>query len=77
MKINSKKELKFVIMADMMMNRGKFKWNFKDRIRHFFARDYIMEYLKHLRYTDYLSEYKAFTPPPTPLFLLSPLKNLS
>ena len=61
--ISSKKELKFYIMADMMMNRGKFKWSLKDRIKHIFVPDDIMRYLKSMRYCAYYTEYKQITPP--------------
>lgn len=60
--ISSKKELKFYIAADMMMNRGKFKWTFKDRIRNLFLPDSIMRYLKSMRYLQYLSENKRIAP---------------
>ena len=51
--IRSKKELMFFIMADMMMNRDKFKWTLSDRVRHLLCPDHIMLYLKHLRYCQY------------------------
>lgn len=53
--ITSKQELKFYIMADMMMNRGKFHWSLKDRLIHILIPDDIMSYLKSLRYCDYYS----------------------
>ncbi len=62
--IRSKKELKFYIMADMMMNRGKFKWSVKDRIKHLLLPDYVMRYLKSMRYISYMSDNKRITPPP-------------
>ncbi len=61
--IRSRAELKFYIMADMMMNRGKFKWSFKDRIKHLLLPDYVMIYLKSMRFAAYISEHKGFTPP--------------
>ncbi len=51
--INNKKELKFYVMADMMMNRGKFKYSLVDKVKHFFCPDYVMEFLKTLRYCEY------------------------
>lgn len=54
--IRNRKELRFYIAADMMMNRGKFKWSWKDRLKHIVAPDYIMRYLKSLRYVQYLAE---------------------
>lgn len=50
-------------MADMMMNRGKYKWNFKDRIFHIIFPDYIMQYLKSLRYCQYCIDNQVFTLP--------------
>lgn len=61
--IRSKKELKFYIMADMMMNRGVFKWSLKDRIKQVFFPDYVMIYLKAMRFRDYLSNNNHTTPP--------------
>jgi len=61
--IQNRTELKFYIMADMMMNRGKFKWNLKDRIKHLLLPDYVMKYLKSMRYVAYISDNKSFTPP--------------
>lgn len=62
MLIRSKKELKFVIMADLMMNRGKFRWSLLDRIKHIILPDYVMLYLKSLRYNQYYTDYKHLTP---------------
>lgn len=50
-------------MADMMMNTGKFKWTLKDRIIHLFYPNYIMRYLKSMRFCQYSSNNKQFTPP--------------
>lgn len=61
--IKSKKELSFYIMADMMMNRGKFKYTIKDRIRNVFLPDYIMQYMKSMRYVSYISENKHLVNP--------------
>lgn len=60
--IHSKEELQFYIAADMMMNHGKFHWSWKDRLKHIVAPDYIMRYLKHLRYLQYLSCSKQCSP---------------
>ena len=59
--IQTKKELQFYIMADMMMNRGKFRWSLFDCIKHLFLPDYIMQYLKSMRYCCYFAE--SYTPP--------------
>lgn len=53
MEIRNKKELKFCLMADRMMNRGKFKWSIKDRLKNMFLPDYIMDYLVIMRKTSY------------------------
>lgn len=51
--ITSKKELKFYISADLMMNRGYFKYTFKKKIIGWIHSDYIIKYLKALRKTEY------------------------
>lgn len=51
--INSNKELKFYLAADLMMNRGKFKYTFKERIKEFLSQDLIMRYLSCLRKLQY------------------------
>ena len=56
MKIKSKKELRFVLMADLMMNRGRFKWSAVDRLKNLFYPDFIMDFLKSMRYLSYYSE---------------------
>lgn len=52
--ITKKKELDFYLMADMMMNRGKFRWSIKDRLKRVIIPDYIMQYLKSMRYVAYM-----------------------
>ena len=61
--IKSRTELKFFIMADMMMNRGKFKWTLKDRLKHLLLPDYVMQYLKSMRWASYMTNNQPFTPP--------------
>ncbi|MDM1012200.1 hypothetical protein QTJ00_08715 [Clostridium perfringens] len=51
--INTKKELKFYIKADLMMNRGVFNVGFKQRILNFFSPDYIMKFLEFMRKSEY------------------------
>lgn len=53
MKISSKKELRFVLQADMMMNRGKYKSSMADYLKGFFFPDYIMNYLVAMRKVSY------------------------
>jgi serine O-acetyltransferase len=72
--IQSRKELKFFIMADMMMNRDKFKWSIVDRIKHIILPDYIMRYLKSLRYCQYFADSKAITPLLYPLILFHQIR---
>lgn len=51
--IYSKKKLEFYLMADMMMNRGFFKFSIRNKIKEFFATDYIMRYLSAMRKYSY------------------------
>ena len=59
MEIKSKNELNFVIMADRMMNRGKFNKTFSDFIIHLFLPDNIMAYLVSLRKMSYYKTRKG------------------
>lgn len=54
--IKSKKELKFYIMADMMMNRDLFHRTIGDILREIVDPDYIMRYLRVLRKRQYYSK---------------------
>ena len=64
--IRSKKELEFYIMADRMMNRGRFRPTLKDRIKDLLAPDHIMRYMRSLRFCGYVyrSAYARDTDPP-------------
>lgn len=55
MEIRSRKELKFYLMADRMMNTGKFKPSFKDLIIDFIIPNYILRYLEYMRKLSYFS----------------------
>ena len=55
MQIKDKKVLKFYLMADRMMNRGKFKPSIKDLILDFIAPDVIMQYLTLMRKVSFYS----------------------
>lgn len=55
MEIYTKKQLKFFILADRMMNRGKFNYSLKDRLINLFLPDYIMQYLEVMRKLSYYS----------------------
>ena len=53
--INTKNELSFCIMADRMMNTGKFKFSTKSRILSFLnPTNSILRYLKIMRKCQYL-----------------------
>lgn len=60
--IKTKTELKFYIYADRMMNRGRFKWKLRDKFKHLFIPDPIMQYLVSMRYCAFLHKTKSFTP---------------
>ncbi len=51
--IKNRKELKFYLMADRMMNRGVFTKSIKDRFLHLFFPDPIMKTLEAMRKSDY------------------------
>lgn len=53
MEIKSKKELRFCMMADRMMNRGSFKKSFIDYLKLIILPDSIMAYLETLRKVSY------------------------
>ena len=54
MKIKNRRELKFVLMADRMMNRGYFKKSIKRKILELFYPDYVIDYLYHMRSYNYM-----------------------
>lgn len=54
--IKTKKELRFYILADRMMNRGCFTFPVKYRIVRLFAPDYILNYLVSLRKMEYYGQ---------------------
>ena len=60
----SLRSLKFYIAADMMtmMNVGKFKWSWKDRLKNIVAPPYIMRYLRSMRYLQYLNDNRSSSP---------------
>lgn len=53
--IHSKREYLFYLRADRMMNREKFTWSLRDRLVHILFPDYIMLYLKSMRYIDFFT----------------------
>lgn len=56
MEIRTKKELKFYILADRMMNRGCFKYSLVRRLKNLLSPDYIMDYLEEMRKLSYYRE---------------------
>ena len=59
MEIRSKKELKFYIMADRMMNRSCFKYSFAKCLKNIFFPDYIMLFLQEMRKLSYYKHLKG------------------
>lgn len=55
--IQTKKELKFYMQADYLMNRGKWKPSLLTRIKEFVSPDYIHKYLVYMRKTNYYSNF--------------------
>lgn len=55
MKITSRKQLRFYLKADMMINRGYFKPTLKQKLINLISPDYIMEFLKAMRKVQYYS----------------------
>ena len=55
MKIKTKKELQFYLMADMMMSRGKFKPSMVDKLKSLIYTDRIILYLQAMRKCSYYS----------------------
>lgn len=58
--IVSNKELKFYLMADYMMNRGRFKPSLKNRIINFFYPDDIIRFLRLMRKASYYHNVKSY-----------------
>ena len=55
MEIKTKKELRFVIRADRMMNIGRFNIPIKERLRFFISPNLILSYLERMRKCSYYS----------------------
>lgn len=51
--IKTKKELKFYLQADLMMNRGAFDYTLMMRIKDYLANDFLIRYLRLLRIVDF------------------------
>ena len=61
MQITSKKQLKFFIAADRMINRGHFKVSISDRIKQILFPDDIMTYLVVMRKTSFYKNGKGLS----------------
>lgn len=53
MVVKTRRELRFVLQADMMMNRGRFKNSFRNIIRNFLIPDDTMSFLRVMRKLSY------------------------
>lgn len=51
--IRNRKELRFYILADRMMNRGVFKLSFGQKVKNLFLPDFVMQYLETMRKLSY------------------------
>ena len=58
MEIYTRKQLKFYILADRMMNRGTFRLSIRDRLFNMIIPDYIMNYLVAMRKLSYYTHKK-------------------
>lgn len=59
--IRTKNELEFCIMADYMMNTGKFQLSFKEKVLSYFIPQYkILRYLKLMRKCQYYNHKRGF-----------------
>lgn len=56
MKIKSREELSFYLMADRMMNRGVFRPSLKNRLTSFITPDYMMQWLSAMRHVSYYGQ---------------------
>ena len=54
--IRTRRELKFYILADRMMNRGLFTYPLSHKLIRLFVSDYIMNYLVALRKMEYFGQ---------------------
>ena len=62
MPIRSKKELRFYILADRMMNKRTFKYSITQRVKNLFLRDYIMDWFVAMRKCQYYSHMGSWFP---------------
>lgn len=57
--IQTKKELKFYLAADRMMNRGTFKRSIKSAVKEILFPDFIMDYLVAMRKFSYYEAHRS------------------
>ena len=60
MDIKTRKQLKFAIESDYMMNRGVFKPNLKMKLINIIMPDSIMKFLVYMRKVNYYSNRGGF-----------------
>lgn len=51
--IKNKRELRAYLQVDRMMNRNVFSYGWKERLKNCIVRDYVMDFLVHLRKYEY------------------------
>lgn len=51
--IKSKRELRVYLQVDLMMNRGVFSYGWKERLKNRIVKDYVVDFLVHLRKYEY------------------------
>lgn len=51
--IKSKRELRVYLQVDLMMNRGVFSYGWKERLKNHIVKDYVVDFLVHLRKYEY------------------------
>ena len=57
--IDSRKKLQLYLKIDLMMNRGFFSYSITKKLKQIFVKDYIMKYLRTLRYYEYSTTQKG------------------
>lgn len=53
MVVTTREELKFFMLADMMMNKRTFKYSIRQRFETFLSPDYVIQYLQAMRKTSF------------------------
>lgn len=60
--IKNKRELRAYLRVDRMMNRNAFSWGWKEHLKNRIVRDYVMDFLVHLRKYEYYMNQRAPLP---------------